>query len=134
MSFVIDASATLPWRFEDEATPWTEALLDRVLRGEEVLVPSHRPLEVANGLFIALRRGRVTSGQIQEFGDDLAAFPLKLQPPSNPNQWPGILALSQQYRLTVYDAAYLELAKRSALPTLDGDLRSATKSEGVVLL
>jgi hypothetical protein len=74
LSFVIDASATLPWRFEDEATPWTEALLDRVLKGEDVIAPSHWPLEVANGLLIALRRGRVTSEQIQEFVDDLAAF------------------------------------------------------------
>jgi len=136
LSFVIDASATLPWRFEDEATPWTEALLDRVLKGEEVVVPSHWPLEVANGLLIALRRGRVTSEQIREFIDDLVAFPLNLQPPSSPKQWPAILALSEQYRLTVYDAAYLELAKRSALAlaTLDGDLSKAAKSEGVLLL
>jgi len=39
MAFVIDASATLPWRFADEATPWTEALLDRAEAGEELLVP-----------------------------------------------------------------------------------------------
>lgn len=44
--FVADASATLPWRFEDEATPWTEALLDRVESGEEVVVPAHWPIEV----------------------------------------------------------------------------------------
>jgi hypothetical protein len=60
-SFVIDASATLPWRFEDEATPWTESLLDRIQSGEEVLVPAHWPLEVANTLLVGRRRGRVTS-------------------------------------------------------------------------
>src|ERR1039458_2210255 len=65
--FVPDASATLPWRFEDEATPWTEALLDRIQGGEEVRVPAHWPLEVANALLIARRRGRVTAGQISEF-------------------------------------------------------------------
>jgi hypothetical protein len=31
MAFVIDASAALPWRFEDEATPWTESLLGPIL-------------------------------------------------------------------------------------------------------
>ena len=44
--FAPDGSATMPWRFEDEATPWTEALLDRIQRGEAVLVPAHWPLEI----------------------------------------------------------------------------------------
>jgi predicted nucleic acid-binding protein len=136
LSFVSDASATLPWRFADESTAWTEALLDRAQAGEEIFVPSHWPLEVANGLLMAQRRGRVTSEQIHEFIEDLAALPIKLQPPSEPAQWPAILALAHQYRLTVYDAAYLELAKRSALPlaTLDGDVRAAAKAEGLALL
>ena len=58
--FVPDASATLPCRFADEATPWTEALLDRIQGGEEVFVPAHWPLEVANARLVARRRGRVT--------------------------------------------------------------------------
>ena len=45
MAFVIDASATLHWRFADEATPWIEALLERVEAGEEVVAPAHWPLE-----------------------------------------------------------------------------------------
>jgi hypothetical protein len=52
--FVTDASATLPWCFADEATPWTEALLDRLQGGEEVLVPAHWPIEVMNGLAMAI--------------------------------------------------------------------------------
>ena len=48
--FVADASATLPWCFAEEATPATEALLDRAQAGEEVLVPAHWPTEVMNGL------------------------------------------------------------------------------------
>ena len=62
--FVIDASATLPWRFEAEATPWTEALLDRVQGGEDVRVPAHWPLEVVNTLLMARRRDRVTGDQV----------------------------------------------------------------------
>jgi predicted nucleic acid-binding protein len=54
---------------------------------------------------MAQRRGRVTSEQIHEFIQDLAALPIKLQPPSEPAQRPAILALAHQYRLTVYDAA-----------------------------
>ena len=67
MAFVVDASATLPWRFEDEATPWTEALLDRLQGREEIHVPAHWPLEVVNALLVARRRGRVTVAQVKEF-------------------------------------------------------------------
>jgi predicted nucleic acid-binding protein len=134
--FVIDASAALPWRFEDEATSWTEALLDRVQGGEEVRVPAHWPLEVANTLLMARRRGRVTAGQISEFIDDLAALPIRIEPPSDPKEWPAILALAETHRLTAYDAAYLELVQRTGLPlaTLDGDLRKAAQAEGVELV
>jgi predicted nucleic acid-binding protein len=134
--FVIDASATLPWRFEDEATPWTEALLDRVQGGEEVRVPAHWPLEVANTLLMARRSVRVTADQVSEFIEDLAGLPIRIEPPSDPAQWPTILSLAERHRLTVYDAAYLELVQRTGLPlaTLDGDLRKAAHAEGAALV
>jgi predicted nucleic acid-binding protein len=135
-SFVIDASATLPWRFEDEATPWTEALLDRIERGEEALAPAHWPLEVVNTLLIGRRRGRITSQQLTDFIGDLAALPIRLEPPPNPVQWRALVTLAEQYRLTAYDAAYLELAQRAGLPlaTLDGDLRKAAQAAAVALV
>ncbi len=134
--FVIDASATLPWRFEDEATPWTESLLDRVQGGEVVRVPAHWPLEVANTLLMARRTGRITAGQISEFIKDLARLPIRIEPPSDPTEWPAILSLAEKHRLTIYDAAYLELVQRTGLPlaTLDGDLRKAAQVEGVALV
>jgi predicted nucleic acid-binding protein len=133
--FVVDASATLPWRFQDEATPWTEALLDRLKYGEEVRVPAHWPLEVTNSLLTARRRGRVTAEQIKEFIEDLAALCIRIDAPASPAQWPGILAIAEQQHLTAYDAAYLELARRCNLPlaTLDGDLRQAAQAPGVIL-
>jgi predicted nucleic acid-binding protein len=93
MPFVIDASTTLPWRFEDEATAWTEALLDRLERGEEIYVPAHWPLEVVNALLVARRSGRVTAEQVREFMEDLAALPVRIAPPITPIEGPAILAL-----------------------------------------
>ena len=132
MAFVIDASATLPWRFTDESTPWSEALLDRVEAGEEVFVPAHWPLEVLNGLLVARRKGRVSGAQVSEFIEDLAALPIRVVPAADPARWPAILSLAQQHRLTAYDAAYLDLAQRTGLPlaTLDGDLRKAAVAAG----
>jgi len=127
MAFVIDASATLPWRFEDEATPWTEALLSRLEAGEEVRVPAHWPLEILNALLMAKRRNRVTDDQIREFIDDLAALSIRVEPGHSVSEWLTILSLAERHRLTTYDAAYLNLAQHLGLPlaTLDGDLRKA---------
>lgn len=136
MAFVIDASATLPWRFEDEATLWTEALLDRINSGEEALVPSHWPLEVTNGLLMSVRRGRITRAQAESFIENLAVLSIRIEPVSSAEQLPAILALAEQHRLTAYDAAYLELARRVRLPlaTLDRDLRTAALASGVELV
>ncbi len=49
-SFVMDASAALPWCFEDEATVYTEGLLNRCAAGEEIMVASIWPLEMTNSL------------------------------------------------------------------------------------
>ena len=134
--FILDASVTLPWRFEDEATPWTESLLNRLEQGEAAVVPAHWPLEVVNALLFALRRKRVTSEQIREFLDDLAVLPVRIDSAPTRDQWSSVLALAEQHRLTAYDAAYLELSLRARLPlaTLDGDLRKAAMTEGVALL
>ena len=134
--FVPDASVTLPWCFDDEATPWTESLLDRLVQGEAAIVPAHWPLEITNGLLIALRRGRVHSEKVREFIRDLSNLPIQIENPWYPSAWSPVLALGQQHRLTAYDAAYLELAQRTGLPlaTLDSDLQKAARAIGVSLL
>ena len=49
-AFIVDASATLPWCLPDEATPWTEALIDCLKGDDTATVPAHWPNEVSNGL------------------------------------------------------------------------------------
>ena len=61
--FVVDASAALAWCFEDEASSFTDGLLDRLRHGDQIVVPAHWPTEISNGLLVALRRGRIKAGQ-----------------------------------------------------------------------
>ena len=77
-------------------------------------MPAHGPLEVGNGLLVAQRKGRVTE-QVSEFLEDLAALPIRVIPAAAA-QLPAILRLAKQYRLTSYDAAYLDLTQRAGLP------------------
>lgn len=135
-SFVVDASVTLAWCFEDERTSSTEVLLDRMRAGEEVLVPGHWPLEVLNSLVHAKKRSRIGEEQIVRFLRDLASFRIMLDREQGPEVWGRIRSLSEEYRLTAYDAAYLELGGRSKLPiaTLDRDLLRAARSASVALV
>ena len=134
--FVPDASVTLPWCFEDETAPYTDALLDRLIAGEEVVVPSHWPVEALNGLMQAKKRGRVDEERIERFLQDLSSFHILVDNERSLALLRRIRGLAQQHRLTAYDAAYLELAQRTGLPlaTLDGDLQKAARVAGVSLL
>ena len=134
--FVTDASATLPWCFADEATPWTEALLDRLQGGEEALVPAHWPVEVMNSLVMAMRRGRIDLDRVARFAGDLSSLAIRIEPPHDPAAWNAVIQVATKHHLTLYDAAYLELAQRTGLPlaTLDGDLRKAARAEGITLV
>ena len=77
MPVVIDASVTMAWCFDDEATPLTDGVLDR-LREDEAVVPALWQLEVANVLLIAERRGRITEAQATRFLDLLMQLRIRV--------------------------------------------------------
>src|SRR5580658_7598839 len=114
--FVVDASATLPWCFPDEATPATEALLDRLRAGETAVTPAHWPTEVMNGLMMAVRRNRIDMERVARFTRDLGALPIRIEAPHNPVVWDAMIRVANQHQLTIYDGGYLELARRTGLP------------------
>jgi predicted nucleic acid-binding protein len=135
-SFVIDASATLPWCFDDEATAYTEGLLNRCAAGEEVMVASIWPLEITNGLLFAQRRGRVTAERVEQFLTQILRFRIQVEPFTTHQAVRDVRQLAQSHQLTAYDAAYLELALRFQLPlaTLDQELITAANATGVRLI
>jgi predicted nucleic acid-binding protein len=134
--FVPDASATLAWFFEDETSASTDALLTRLESGDTAVVPQHWPLEVANALLMAMPRGRISKDKISRLFGDLLALPIRIDPATSDTTFNQIFACAENYRLTVYDAAYLELAMRERIPlaTLDNDLRNAARAAGVPLV
>jgi predicted nucleic acid-binding protein len=85
---------------------------------------------------MGVRRGRHDASFRDATLADLALLPISLDPETDPQAWGATLHVAGRYRLTLYDAAYLELAIRRGLPlaTLDGDLRAAAQAEGLVVL
>lgn len=135
MSLVLDSSVTLAWLHSDELTEPVRLVFDRVTSAR-AWVPSLWRLEVANALEMAVRRKRVDAGFRDASLADLAQLNIAVDPDTDAFAWSTTLRLAQSHQLTVYDAAYLELAQRLGLPlaTLDRDLRNAGQACGVALL
>jgi predicted nucleic acid-binding protein len=135
MSFVIDSSATLAWVYGEETTAAISEVLAR-LTERGAWVPSLWRLEVANVLEMNVRRGRHDATFRDDALADLTVLPIHLDEETDRHAWAGTARLAGRHRLTLYDAAYLELAQRRGLPlaTLDEDLRRAATGEGLILL
>jgi len=135
MSLVIDSSATLAWVYSEENTPSILAVLARVAdRG--AWVPGLWKLEVANVLEVGVRRGRHDTAFREATLADLALLPISVDPETDRHAWSGTMRLAERHKLTLYDAAYLELAQRRGIPlaTLDTELRQAASAEGMIVL
>jgi predicted nucleic acid-binding protein len=132
---VLDASATFPWLFEDEASPAADALLDHVAEHGAV-VPALWFLECANGLATAERRGRIDGAGVARAIGLLRRLPLVVDDAAPSRALDAVLDLARAHRLTTYDAGYLDLALRRGLPlaTDDGPLRAAAGAAGITLL
>jgi len=133
--FVLDASITLAWCFEDEATPVSDIALER-LAAETASVPSIWHVEVANVLALAERRRRITLAESAEFIARLENLIIEVDEETWSRAFTRILELAREQRLTAYDAAYLELAMRLGVPlaSKDRDLCDAAERVGVTVL
>jgi len=132
-ALVLDASVTATWFLEDEAD--AKGIREKTL-AEGAVVPANWPLEIANVLIVNERRGRITTRARSAAFDILNAFPIELDGETVAHAWDATCDLAVTHRLTIYDAAYLELAQRRGLPlaSLDRALRAAATAAGIALL
>ena len=132
-AFVLDASVALAWMLPDEAHAAEARRLIEAVVEEGAVVPGHWRLEVSNGLLMAERRRRVPQGTMAAMLGRLAALLIALDPETAARAWDAALTLARQHGLSLYDAAYLELAVREglALASFDASLRRAAIAEQV---
>jgi predicted nucleic acid-binding protein len=133
--FVADASVAVGWIHPAQATPLTSAMLDAIAEGATLEVPALWPLEVANALTVLVRRRKLTEADRAAGLQWLRALRLRVDHEMASLAFSRLSDLAIVHHLSVYDAAYLELAQRRKL-TLgckDGPLRKAAKQSGVPL-
>lgn len=134
-ALVLDASLTLSWALPDEASAYGDAVLDQVA-ASGALVPLLWAHEVANGLLMAHKRGRLASGQRLAFVEQLLSLSIKLECSSARAVLDSQTGLAERFGLIAYDAAYVDLALRHGLPlaTQDKAMKLAAISAGVAIV
>jgi len=128
MAFVLDASVALAWCFPDESNAYADALLHR-FRDETAMVPAIWPLEVANALVVGVRRSRLTPEQLAHASRLLQELPIDVDASLVSRVFDATARLATSYGLSVYDAAYLELAQRLQCPLATADTRLAKAAQ-----
>lgn len=130
----MDASVSISWCLQDEFAPATRDLLISV-NDEGGVAPALWPYEVVNALILAERRDRISGEGLLSCIDLLSSLPITLDTDQWSTHFPGVAEIAQRFRLTIYDASYLELAARREMPlaTLDQRLRVAAERLGVPL-
>jgi len=134
MGLVLDASATLAWLVErvDAAEAQLADEVLRTIRTESAIVPALWFPEVANGVLAAERRGGIGNSKSASFLGIVNALPI-VEDGTRPSAvQTSVLTLARAYKLTAYDATYLELVLRTGgtLATFDRQLAEAVRKAG----
>jgi predicted nucleic acid-binding protein len=135
MSFVLDASVALRWLLDD-GTPQMRAYALRVseaLESESAIVPVMWGLEIANVIARTEAKNIVSEAESKTFISMLLAADIRVDAATCEHALFATLDIARRFKLSAYDASYLELALRLGMPiaTLDEDLMKAAKQTGV---
>jgi predicted nucleic acid-binding protein len=138
MSLVLDNSVAMLWLLP-QSNPAGMALADKVLtqlQNDGAMAPSLWTLEAANVIAKCQRLGKITQAQASAFVALLEGLGIAIDASTSQRALHDTLDLARQFRLSAYDAAYLELALREQLPlaTLDDALQNAAREAGVALI
>lgn len=133
--FVLDASVTIRWALSDGSVAdraYADHVLD-TLAETSASVPALWYTETIHVLRCAENDGHLGEAALAGFIYRLNQLPIAMDNAAPTGTQLAVAAISREFKLSGYDAQYLELARRKQLPiaTLDKDLRKAAKKAGV---
>jgi predicted nucleic acid-binding protein len=136
VTFVLDNSVAMRWCFESAEHRYADAILQKLAAGDNAIVPVLWFYEASAVLARAQNRGTLAASKADEFLVELKSLNIVADDESAERVFTDVHRLAVAYRLTSYDAAYLELASRRnlSLATLDNDLIRASRAVGVSVI
>jgi len=134
-AFVLDNSVAMRWLLASNKVAdqrYAESVL-RSLANAEAVVPNLWHLEAANVLLSAANRKELEISAVERFTVQLENLPITVDTLTANQVFGHTMSLAKAYRLSSYDAAYLELALRESMPlaTLDKDLLKAARRSDI---
>lgn len=135
-AFVLDNSVTMRWCFENTSNAYAENILQQLSSGEVAVAPVLWRYEVGAVLAKAERNGIIDSQKVADFLTAIRSFDITIDRERTERVLTEVYRLAVTYRLTGYDAVYLELALQMNLPlaTLDQALAQACRAAGGTVL
>ncbi len=129
---MLDTSVVLAWCLADENVRVADRALEAVIEDGAVL-PGIWWYEIRNAFVMNERRGRLTPADTEAALANLRDMPILVDRDHDEG---AVLELARTHDLSVYDAAYLEVAQRRELPlaTLDRRLGDAAENAGVMII
>jgi predicted nucleic acid-binding protein len=135
--FVLDASVALSWFVDHPASPYAEHVKKELLHDAQAIVPALWHAEMANGLVVAERRRAIAAADVNICLANIEALLAHaIETSSVASTIRQTLTFAKTFKLSAYDALYLDLARAENLPlaTLDQALRKAAPEASVKLL
>jgi len=136
VTFVLDNSVAMRWCFESAVHPYADSVLRRLAGGDNAIVPVLWFYEASAVLAREQNRGTLAAPKADQFIAELKSLKITADEESAARVFTDVHRLALTYRLTSYDAAYLELALRLDLPlaTLDDELIRAGTAAGIAII
>ena len=134
-AFVLGNSVAMRWLLASNKVSdqrYAESVL-MSLANAEAVVPNLWHMEAANVLLGATNRKDIEVSELERFTVQLENLPIRVDTLTANQVFGHTISLARAYRLSSYDAAYLELALREGLPlaTLDKDLLKAARRSDI---
>jgi predicted nucleic acid-binding protein len=133
-TLVLDASVALAWCFPDETSGYADEVLV-ALKTEIVNVPTIWAIEITNAIVVGERNKRIVPVDVLRFEQLIGSLTVVENSQSVRDNIANVLPLAREFKLTAYDAAYLDLSARLGAPlaTLDKALQNACRAAGIKL-
>jgi predicted nucleic acid-binding protein len=128
--FVADSSIGVAWAIPSQSSGSTDQLLDAMAAGARFVVPVLWTFEIANAIIMLGRRRRINGEQRHRALQLLGRLRPVVDDEGPALAFRELSKVAERFSLSIYDAAYLELAVRRRLPlaSRDADLNRTGQS------
>ena len=117
--FILDCSVYMSWCLNEGTIKASSKILNSITK-YGIMAPGLWVYEVTNTLAVSVRKNKLTVSDVHGLMNDIQLLPIEFDKPTTENM-SNIFHIANEYKLSAYDAAYIELALRANIPIASFD-------------